>query len=58
MGLGLRLGSSFLLNPTHNTSPKPHPSKNIAMWAFMSYLGLRTWDPFEVVNPTFHALSG
>ena len=51
--LGLRVGSSFLLDPTLNTSPKTHV-QNIGV---MSYkLGFRT--PCEVVSPNFHALNG
>jgi hypothetical protein len=30
-GLGLRAGSSFLIYPIHNTSPKPHLQKSVAM---------------------------
>ena len=49
--LGLRVGSSFLLYPTLDTSHKPHVREIVAM----SYLGLRT--PSEVVSPNFRALN-
>ena len=59
MVLVLRVGSSFLLDPTLHTSPKPHLQKNVAMWVSLSYLGLRTWDPTcTVVSPNCHALNG
>jgi hypothetical protein len=48
----LRVGSSFLLDPTLNTSPNASTPKSVAMEVFMSHLGLKTWDPCEVVNPT------
>ena len=46
-GLVLRVGSSFLFNPPLNTTPKAHLQimSCVAMWASMSYLGLKTWDP-------------
>jgi hypothetical protein len=31
MGLVLRVGTNFLLDPTLNISPKPHLQKNVAM---------------------------
>ena len=44
-GLMLRAGSSFLLNPTRNTSWQASPPKSVAMQASMSWSGLRAWDP-------------
>ena len=41
-GLVFKVGSSFLLNATRNTSPKPQPPKTVAMSTSMSFLGLRT----------------
>ena len=58
LGLVLQVGSSFLLNPTINTSPMPHLQKVLPCrhpchtWA----LGLGT--PCEVASPNFHALCG
>ena len=43
--LVLRVGCSFWLDPTLNTSP-------------MSYLGLGTWNPCEVVSPNFRDFNG
>ena len=43
-GLGLRVGSSFLLDRTLSTSLKPRVQKSVAMLASMSYLRFRTWD--------------
>ena len=56
--LGLRVGFSFVLDPTRNTSPKPHLQKAprcrqpCHSWDF----GLGTMC--EVVSPNFHALNG
>ena len=58
LGLVLQVGSSFLLNPTLNTSPKPH------LQEVLPYRHpCHTWDlalgiPCEVVSPNFHALNG
>ena len=54
----LRVESSFLLDPTLNTSPKPHLQK--VLWCRHP---CHTWDlelgtPYEVVSPNFHALNG
>ena len=56
--LVLRVGSSFLLNPTLNTSPKPHPRKVLPCKhpCHTSDLGLGT--PCEVVRPNFHVING
>ena len=43
MGLVLRVGSSVFLDPNSTQVPTSSP-KSITKHAFMSYLGLRTWD--------------
>ena len=53
-----RVGSSFLLNPTFNTSPKTHLQTML-----LHKHPCHTWDtwfgiPCEVVSPNFHALNG
>ena len=53
----LRLSSSYLLDPTLNTSPKPRPQK-----ALSCRHPCHTWDvglgtACEVVSPNLHALS-
>ena len=58
LGLVLRVGSSFLLVPTLNTSPKPY--LQIVLWCRHP---CHTWDLehgtlCEVVSPNFHALNG
>ena len=55
--LGLRVGSSFLLDPSFNTSRKPHLQK-----ALPCKLPCHTWDlrletPCEVVSPNLYALN-
>ena len=38
VGVVLRVGSSFLLDPTLNMNPKPHLKKNVTKLTSMSYL--------------------
>jgi hypothetical protein len=47
------LGQAFAQPNAQHKSGAP-PPKSVAM----SYLGLGTWDPYEVVSPNFHALNG
>ena len=57
--LVLSVGSNILLNPTLNTSPKPHLRK-VSPCRFpccTSYL-IRTWDPCEEVCPNLYACNG
>ena len=45
-GFVLRVGYCFLLNPTLNTSSKPHIQQVLSCrQTSISYLGLRIWDP-------------
>ena len=58
MGLVLRVGSRFLLDPTLNTNPKALPSKVLScrqLWHTQD-LGLGT--TCEVISPNYHALNG
>ena len=56
-GLCLRVGSSFLLGPTPNTSSESHLQKVLACEhpCYTWDLGLGT--PCEVMSPNFHALN-
>ena len=58
VGLVLRVGTTFLLGPTLNTSPEPHLQKVLPCGH-----PCHTWDlglgtPCEVASPTFYALNG
>ena len=58
MGLVLRIGSRFLLDPTLNTNPKPHLQK-----VLLCRHPCHTWDlklgtMCEVESPNIHALNG
>ena len=53
--MGLRVGPSFLLNPTRNASPTPHLHK---VWPY-TRCPCHTWNlgpetPCEEVSPNFH----
>ena len=47
----------LLAQPNSQHKFQASPQKNIAMQASTSNLGVRTWDPCEVVSPNFHALN-
>ena len=49
MGVVLRVGSNFLLDPTMDTSPKPHLQKIVAMLASTSYF--ETCVKWQVPTP-------
>ena len=58
LGIVLRIGSSFLLDPTLNTSPKPRLQKMLP-----SRHQCHTWDlgfgtMSQIVSPNFHDLNG
>ena len=58
-GLVLRQRLSFLLDPTLNTSPKPHLKKKCCRAC--NYIILGTHDlrvHVKVVSPNYHALNG
>ena len=55
--LVLRVGSSFLLDPSLNTSPKPRIQKCCHVGIHVIPGTLRLGTPCEVVNPNFHALN-
>jgi hypothetical protein len=57
VGLGLRVGSSFLLDPTCNASPKPRLQKVLPCRHPCHSWGLRLGTLCEVVSPNFHALN-
>ena len=53
----LILGLAFCA--THLSTQVPSvTSKKCCHVGIMSYMSLRTWDPYEVVGPNFHALNG
>ena len=54
---GLRVGSSFLLNPTGNISCKPHLEKVLPFRHSCNNWDLGLGTPYEVVSPKFHALN-
>ena len=45
VGVGLRVGSSFLLNITLNISPEPHLQKVLSRRHSCHIVGTLTWDP-------------
>ena len=57
-GFGLRVGSSFLLDLTHNASPKLHLQKVLPCRHPCHSWDLGLGIPCEVISPNFHALNG
>ena len=58
VALVLKYGSSFLLNPTLNTSYKPPLHKVLLCTHPCHTWDLRLGSPCEVVSPNFLALNG
>ena len=56
--LGLKVGSSFLLHLTHNTSPKLHLQKALSCRQPCHNWDLGLGAMCEVVSPNFQALNG
>ena len=56
--LGLSVGCSFWLNPTRNTSPKPHLQKVLPCRHPCHCWDLGLGTLCEMVSPNFHALNG
>ena len=57
-GLGLRARSSFMLDPTCNTSPRPRLLKVLPCRHPCHSWDLGLGTPCEVVGPNFHAFNG
>ena len=57
VGVVWRVGCSFLLDPTLNTTPKPHLQKVLPCRHSCHTWDLRLGIPCEVVSPNFHTLN-